>query len=98
MSYISAFSTRAQKEIAEAWEWYEDRQPGLGDRFTSEVKKRIKEIEQNPKRYAEKISPYRETRTKVFPYLIVYRIKEKQKVIVIVSIFHGYRDPLKKYR
>ena len=98
MSYVSAFSFRAQKEMIEAWKWYEDRQPGLGDRFTREVKKRILEIEQNPKRYPEKIIYFRETRIKVFPYIIVYRIKEKQKVIAIVSIFHGHRDPSKKYK
>jgi toxin ParE1/3/4 len=44
-------SSRAQKEITKAWNWYEDRQPGLGDRFLKEVRARIEKIEQTPERY-----------------------------------------------
>ena len=40
-SYSVILSSRAQKEIAQSWEWYEDRQRGLGDRFVNEVVKRI---------------------------------------------------------
>src|SRR5665647_3246333 len=35
------FSSRAQKEINESWNWYEERQPGLGDRFLKELRNRI---------------------------------------------------------
>jgi hypothetical protein len=31
--------------------WYEDRQPALGDRFLKEVISRIRKIEQTPYRY-----------------------------------------------
>ena len=34
--YSAIISSRAQKEIAQSWEWYEDRQQGLGDRFVKE--------------------------------------------------------------
>ena len=97
MSYISSFSSRAQKEILQAWTWYEDRQAGLGDRFVDEVKKRIYEIEQNPERYPQRKTPYRETGLKIFPYLIVYRVKKKHAIVIIVSVFHAKRNPMKKY-
>ncbi len=32
-AFSAIFSSRAQKEINESWNWYEERQPGLGDRF-----------------------------------------------------------------
>ncbi len=48
--YISILSTRAQKEITQAWEWYEERQQTLGDRFVEEVTSKIRLIEQNPER------------------------------------------------
>lgn len=53
----------------EVWEWYEDKQQGLGDRFKQELYKRIKEIELHPDRYPIRKKPYHETTTNVFPYL-----------------------------
>jgi hypothetical protein len=37
MSYHVEFLPRARKELLNAWEWYEDRQAGLGDRFLEQV-------------------------------------------------------------
>ncbi len=45
-AYISILSTRAQKEIIQAWEWYEERQQTLGDRFIKEVINKLRLIEQ----------------------------------------------------
>jgi (2Fe-2S) ferredoxin len=51
IAYLSILSTRAQKEITQAWEWYEQMQQNLGDRFVKEVINKIRLIEQNPERY-----------------------------------------------
>ncbi len=50
-SYTSLLSNKAQKEITQAWEWHEERQQQLGDRFVKEVIQRIRLIEQSPERY-----------------------------------------------
>jgi len=55
-AYISILSSRAQKEITQAWEWYEERQQSLGDRFIKEVINKIRVIEQNPERYPTRIN------------------------------------------
>ncbi len=41
-AFSGILSIRAQKEIIEAWEWYEERQQGLGDRFIKELTGRIR--------------------------------------------------------
>ena len=97
MNY-SILNPRARKELFEAWVWYEKRMFGLGDRFEDEVYNCIKQIEQNPERYAKKNNSFRETKIKRFPYLIIYRIEEEQKFIIISSIFHTSRNPKLKYR
>jgi plasmid stabilization system protein ParE len=96
-SYHAIFSSRAQKEVVESWNWYEDRQIGLGDRFVKELTERIRIIEQTPSRHPTKYKSYKETQVPVFPFLIIYRINKKKKIIRIVSIFHTYRNPEKKY-
>mgnify|MGYP001555132440 CR=1 FL=1 len=49
--YSSIISTRAQKEMAVSWDWYEERLKGLGDKFVKEVIDRISNIQQSPDRY-----------------------------------------------
>jgi len=95
-SYSVILSSRAQKEITESWEWYEERQTGLGDRFVKEVVTRIKLIEQHPERYPSRYKSYKETPIAVFPFLIIYRLNKRKKIIRIVSVFHTSINPRKK--
>jgi len=36
MAYTVEMSPKAEKELYKAWTWYEEEQPGLGDRFQKE--------------------------------------------------------------
>ena len=90
-------SPKAQQEIIDAWEWYEEQQDGLGDRFKEEVRRKIKSVLRNPLIYQVK-GKYREAQTDIFPYLIVFKIDKRQNLILIVSVFHTSRYPKKKTR
>lgn len=83
---------KAQKEILDAWEWYEDQQPGLGDRFKEEVRKKIENILSNPLHYPLR-KKYREALIDVFPYLIVFKVDKQKNLILILSVFHTSRHP-----
>ena len=54
MIYKIEFLPRARKELLEAWDWYDDRWSGLGDRFMREVEKKVQQIEKTPERYGYK--------------------------------------------
>jgi plasmid stabilization system protein ParE len=95
--YRTIISSKAQREIAESWNWYEDRQLGLGDRFLNEIAEHIRKIEQTPIKFPIRFKSYRETPVPVFPFLIIYRINERKRIIRIVSIFHTSRNPTRKY-
>ena len=98
MSYKHIFLERARNELLDAWIWYEERQEGLGDRlrmkFTNVFMKlnNILNVTLNEKNLIGK------TMIKTFPYLIIYRIDKKDTLIIISSIFHGKRNPKKKYK
>ena len=96
--FSSILSTRAQKEIKQAWDWYEDRQRGLGDRFLKEVIDRIQKIERYPERFPLRYKNYRETPLRIFPFLIIYRINKKKKSVRLVAVFHTSLNPKKKYK
>lgn len=97
MSYSFLLLPKAQSEILEAWEWYEDKQPRLGDRFKNEVKRAIGFIQTEPLHYPLK-GKYREIRVDIFPYLIVFKIDDINRIIIILSVFHTSRHPKKKLK
>ena len=94
--YSVIISGRAQKEIAQSWDWYEVRLQGLGDRFVKDVLAKIDLIEQYPERYPTRYKSYKETPMAVFPFLIIYRLNKRKKIVHIVSVFHTSMNPGKK--
>lgn len=86
---------KAQKEILDAWEWYEDKQAGLGDRFTNAVREKIQAILNNPLHYPRH-KKHHEALVETFPYLIIYQINHKEDLIIITSVFHTSRHPKRK--
>jgi plasmid stabilization system protein ParE len=98
MSFSTVLTDRALHEISSAWEWYEDKQAGLGDRFKQQVDRTIKDIKTSPEHYQQRKRNYREAMTNVFPYLIVFRVLKREKIVIISSVFHASRNPRKKYK
>jgi len=94
--YLIELSPKAEKEIIDASEWYEEDRVGLGEQFEKEVFRKIILISANPLQYPLKKRMH-EANTDKFPYLIVYRINENRKIILIVSVFHTSRHPRKKH-
>lgn len=95
--YSCVLSAKAQKEISVSWNWYEDRLQGLGDRFVKEVTNEIFKIQQRPKNYSIRYKNYRQKTMETFPFLIIYRINDRLKIIRIISVFHTSRNPKGKY-
>ena len=91
-------SKKAQTEIENALFWYENASEIIADRFIVELNNKLLELNTYPKRYSEKIPPYREVALKKFPFSIVYKYSPQKKIVLIISIFHFKRNPLKKYK
>ena len=67
----------AQKELEEAFQWYEERSTGLGVRFIEAVSEKINEISKFPNRYAKRSAEFREVSTNIFPLHTYLRIFTK---------------------
>ena len=98
MAYKIELSEEAVREYTEAYIWYEEHQQGLGERFTENVEDSLQTIAIHPEYYSIRKYNYREARIKTFPYTIVYEIIKKEKLIHVAAIYHGKRNPIKKYR
>src|SRR5438046_9527118 len=81
----------AERDIAEAYEWYEEHRRGLGDEFLLCVEVAFQVIAERPRsfptvrRKAKRILVHR------FPYLILFI--EKPDYISVIGVFHTSSDP-----
>lgn len=81
----------AEAEMAEAFDWYEARVPGLGSDFLLSVDAALNAIARNPRQYAVIHKNIRRALTRRFPYEVFF-IAEKTH-IVILAVFHASRNP-----
>jgi plasmid stabilization system protein ParE len=89
-------NAEVEAEVFEAAAWYEDRQPGLGDRFFETVSGTIDSIQAYPHRFARvetvRTSPtVRRAQVEGFPYTVVYEAQPDE--IVILAVAHMSRRP-----
>jgi plasmid stabilization system protein ParE len=89
----------SKQDYEEAYDWYETKQAGLGERFLIAVRKKIDSIALQPDAFGSKqVTDFREAKVAAFPYLIVYSVDYRKKEIYILSIHHTKKHPEKKFR
>lgn len=88
----------AADDAKEAYNYYEEIQSGLGDRFLAELLVRFNEISKHPHYYGfiDEQKIIRDIKLKSFPYLIVYEIEAE--TVIIYSVHCAYRNPDKRIR
>jgi plasmid stabilization system protein ParE len=85
------FSELSKIELADAVEYYDLKQPGLGKRFKAEVRQSIFRIVQYPKAWSAEKGEIRKCLLHKFSYKILYSIESDH--IFIVAIAHQHRKP-----
>jgi plasmid stabilization system protein ParE len=90
MSYQLIVEPEADSEIHAAFQWYEDKQQGLGLSFLAELDSTLVSISQSPDSRATVFADARLALVKRFPYVVCYLIEDK--ILYVVAVFHGHRD------
>lgn len=98
MAYRYRIHELAHEEYISAYEWYEIKQNGLGDRFMNSVEKRLKQVSKHPEYFSKKHGNYRIAKVENFPYYIVYEFFSRKRLIHIAAIYHGKRNPRRRFR
>ena len=85
-----ADSTRLDSAVAAGW--YEERKPGLGDDFRTEVQAAIKALANDALLHGLRFRDVRRAGLRRFPdYGLFYIIREAE--VTIFAIVHGARNP-----
>lgn len=91
--YTSVTLPLAKQDIKDAAKWYNERQPGLGKRFTNHVRQKVRFIRKNPKAAAIRYDDVRTAVLDTFPYMIHYTIDEANKTVIVSAVLSTHRNP-----
>jgi plasmid stabilization system protein ParE len=92
VKYSRRIRPDAERDIAEAYRWYEEQRIGLGAAFLLCVEEGLAKIQRAPEAYPVVHKNVRRLLIKRFPYGIFYAVE--QPVIIVLAVFHERRDPL----
>jgi plasmid stabilization system protein ParE len=81
----------AEAEMTDAFDWYEDRVPGLGSEFLLCVDAVFSAVLRSPQQFPRVHKIVRRALTRRFPYQILFVVDEDR--VVILSVFHAKRNP-----
>lgn len=79
-------TTEARLDIKEASEWYEEKEKGLGRRFTKTIREEISYVAKNSESIALRYKEIRTCVVSVFPYMIHFYTENN--ILVIVGVLH----------
>lgn len=89
--YSLVTDTDVTVDLAEAHDWYEAHEPGLGFEFLAEVRHAYDRLAAGPYQYPTIRSGIRRALLRRFPYAVYFAV-EKQTIIVL-AVLHTGRDP-----
>jgi plasmid stabilization system protein ParE len=85
----------AEAEMTDAFDWYEERVPGLGSDFLLCVDAAFSAILRSPQQFPPVHKTVRRALIRRFPYEVFF--VEDDKRVVVLSVFHAKRNP-KRWR
>ena len=87
------FAPEAELDIQEAYGWYEERRPGLGEEFLSCVDACLQQVCRMPEMHVKVFKEYRRALIRRFPYALFYEFADGK--VTVYCVFHTSRDPEK---
>ena len=91
MSRALILRPEAEADALEAYRWYNEQLPGLGEEFLTEVDRALETIRANPEAPRKLHREFRRVLTRRFPYAIFYAVQPDR--IPVFAILHTAREP-----
>ena len=87
------FTPEASDDVSAAYEWYEEREPGLGEDFLRSVEACLHMALRHPNMFPTAVDDFRRALIRRFPFEIFY--EPSGDGLVVYSVFHCSQDPQK---
>lgn len=96
MNYNIVFSSLVALELQKSYDWYEDKQSGLGEQFLNMIEKSVSVISKYPEAFPIRRNSFREYVVPKFPYVVIYELIPDKNLIYVLHVFNTYLNPEKK--
>jgi plasmid stabilization system protein ParE len=83
-----SISPRAESDLMEAFNWYEERSAGLGHEFFRCVEARLNLIARAPQLFRQRGSLHRMAKTDRFPYAIYFIWETTESHVAVRRVLH----------
>ena len=87
------FEAEAEAELNEAIAWYDSQADGIGQRFSREVRSTLSEAAKNHERFPFAGPTTQKNKMLDWPYSIYFTLLDNLPMMIVVSVFHGARNP-----
>lgn len=92
MTWKVIFEVAAQAEIAEAFDWYEQKSYGLGGDFLRVIAAAEEQLTRYPEAFPPTGDRFRRVLLRRFPYALHFELLSEQRVSVLACL-HDRRSP-----
>ena len=82
--------TRAEADLKQARDWYEERQAGLGEDFIDAAGAAMAQLETAAERHPEYYRGFRRLLFTRFPYKVFYRLEGES--VIVFRVLHARQD------
>lgn len=93
MSWRVIVRLEIEPDLADAADWYNSREAGLGDRLIAEILDVFDALASNPllrsRRHPQKNIRWRYPES--FPYRVIYEVNEVDQLVIIAAVVHAAR-------
>jgi plasmid stabilization system protein ParE len=89
-------SDRAEDELLQAWEWYENIEVGLGERFHDAVQKALRQLSENPESAPRYAGNLRRMLVRRFRHGLFYQIHGIRIIVTAVVNLHQSEETIRR--
>lgn len=90
MSWTVIIRPRAEADLQEAKEWFEERRKGLGTSRVVAIRVAVAALRENPNRFPDYYRGFRRVLVRRFPYKVFYRIEGDR--VIVFRVLHAKQD------
>jgi toxin ParE1/3/4 len=94
VSWVILVRPEAERDVADARDWYDRIRRDLADDFLDEVAAAIRQLERDPARERLYFLNFRRVRLRRFPYKVFYQILGNR--VVVFRVLHAKQDHQRK--
>jgi toxin ParE1/3/4 len=90
MTWLLLVRPEAERDLAQARDWYDRKNPGLGDEFLDEIARAMRELELNPQLPRLYFLNFRRVLLRRFPFKLFYQVIGDR--VIIFRVVHAKQD------